>query len=94
MPASQYLPVNDWHRNRRVQTARWCWGSQSGKRIEIFQTLRFRTRKTLTTTGNNLDVIDPMPRVGKALDTTQRGVLFNAVNRWGNQGNRDMAIPC
>ena len=58
--------------------------SQSGKGIEIFQTLCFRTRKTLTTTGNNLDVIDLMPRVGKALDTTQRGVLFNAVTRWGN----------
>lgn len=43
---------------------------------EILQTLRFRTRKTLTTTGNNLDVIDLMPRVGKALDTTQRIVLF------------------
>ena len=75
MPASQYLPVNDWHRNRRVQ---------SGKGIEIFQALRFRTRKTLTTTGNNLDVIDLMPLVGKAMDTTQRGVLFNAVTRWGN----------
>ncbi len=75
MPASQYLPVNDWHRNRRVQPALMVLGGgQSGKGIEILQTLRFRTRKTLTTTGNNLDVIDLMPRVGKALNTTQRGV--------------------
>ncbi len=78
MPASQYLPVNDWHRNCRVQPVPDGVGGQSGKGIEIFQALRFRTRKTLTTTGN-IHVIDLMSLVGKALDTTQRGVLFNAV---------------
>ncbi|XPE23930.1 hypothetical protein ACNKHM_29450 [Shigella sonnei] len=57
MPASQYLPVNDGTVTAAYRQHDGVGGSQSGKRIEIFQMLRFRTRKTLTTTGNNLDVM-------------------------------------